>query len=227
MIRALIFDFDGLILDTETPLHASWAEIYGEHGLTVSPAAWASLLGASADPPEMYELLEAHLDRPVDRPFLRERRLRRELELLKHEVIMPGVSELVAAADARGLRMAVASSSERSWVENHLSRLGLRERFSAVVCAEDVERTKPDPALYIEALKRLDARAEEAIAFEDSDHGTRAASAAGIFCVAVPNGITRHAQFPSADLIANSLAENSLEAYIQAAEGRRRKGSRR
>jgi HAD superfamily hydrolase (TIGR01509 family) len=220
MIRALVLDFDGLILDTETPLRASWNEIYREHGLTVSPVAWAGLLGASADPPEMYEFLERHLHRPVDREALRKRRLVRELELLEHEKVMPGVLGLLAAAEREGLKKGIASSSERDWVEGHLGRLGLLHRFDAVVCAEDVERTKPDPALYQEALNRLGVRPEEAIAFEDSDHGSQAASAAGIFCFAVPNRVTESSSFPRAGCVLPSLDDVSLEELVRHAETR-------
>jgi len=78
MIKALVLDFDGLILDTETPFRESWREIYAEHGLTVTPEAWASLLGSSSDPPEAYELLEQHLSRSVDRKGIHARRLARE-----------------------------------------------------------------------------------------------------------------------------------------------------
>jgi HAD superfamily hydrolase (TIGR01509 family) len=222
MIRALILDFDGLILDTETPLQASWNEIYVEHGLTVPDDRWAELLGASADPPEMYEFLEDHIGRPVNRAEVRKRRLIRELELLERETILPGVCELLAAADAKGLRKAVASSSERDWVEGHLARLRLLKRFDTIVCAEDVPRTKPDPALYQEALRRLHVAPDEAIAFEDSDHGSCAAAAARIFCVAVPNRVTKGLRFPYADLILPSLAGSSLDGLIIAAESSRR-----
>ncbi len=220
MIRALVFDFDGLILDTETPLQLSWEEIYSEVGLSVPPVRWASLLGAAADPPEAYALLEEHLGHPIDRESVRRKRLRREHELLAGETILPGVTELIREARSRGLGLAVASSSDRAWVERHLRTFGLLLSFQALLCAEDVTLVKPDPELYTAALCALGARADEAIAFEDSVHGAEAARRAGLFVVVVPNRVTRHSNFPNADLVVGSIAERSLDEYIHAAERR-------
>ena len=225
MIRALVFDFDGLILDTETPLQLSWEEIYSQVGLSVPPAHWASLLGAAADPPEAYALLEKHLGHPIDRRAIREKRLRRERNLLAAETILPGVRELIGEAGLRGLGLAVASSSDRAWVEQHLRNLDLLSSFDAVLCADDVALTKPDPALYTAALRALGVRADEAIAFEDSAHGAEAACRAGLFTVVIPNRVTQHATFPNADLVVRSIAERSLDEYIAAAKRRERRSS--
>jgi HAD superfamily hydrolase (TIGR01509 family) len=158
MIEAVILDFDGLILDTETPFRRSWEEIYAEHGLTVPPAVWAELIGSSVDPAEAYDLLERHLGRAIDRGAIRERRMARELEFLKDEAVMPGVRELIEDATARGIRLAIASSSEREWVVGHLEAIGLSESFEAIACAEDVATTKPAPDLYEVVLASLGSR---------------------------------------------------------------------
>jgi HAD superfamily hydrolase (TIGR01509 family) len=217
MISTLIFDFDGLLLDTETPFLQSWQEIYDEVGLSVPPSTWARLIGSSSDPPETYELLERHLDQPVDRAAIRARRLERELELLESGPLMPGVRKFIEEATARGLLLGIASSSERAWVHGHLSQRELLSPFTAIVCAEDVARTKPAPDLYVAALAALGVPAREAIAFEDSAHGVQAAKTAGLFCVVVPNQVTRHLAFPQADLLVDSLSARTLDEYIQAA----------
>ncbi len=214
MIRALILDFDGLILDTETPLRDSWYEIYEEAGMSVNDEVWAGLLGAEADPPGAYLLLEQHLGRPVDREALREKRSAREQDLLRHEVAMDGVVPLLSEASDQGLMLAVASSSDRTWVEGHLRRLGLYNRFQAIVTADDVDRTKPSPEVYRHALRMLDVAPRDAIAFEDSLHGVRAAKLAGLFAVAVPNRVTRHLSMNEADLVVGSIAEKTLDEYI-------------
>ena len=214
-IRALIFDFDGLILDTESPLYNSWMEIFEKHGLVVTQQQWASLLGASADVPEAYDLLEAHLGKPLDRALIREQRLSRELQLLDSEDVLPGVRELIHEAKEVGLGLAVASSSDRAWVEGLLTKHGLIESFDTVVCAEDVAQTKPSPDLFLKALEHLNVEAREAIVFEDSEHGAGAAKAAGIFCVAVPNNVTKSLAFADADLIVTSIAEHSLQGYTE------------
>jgi len=215
MIEAVILDFDGLILDTETPFRRSWEEIYAEHGLLVSPTVWARLIGSSADPEEAYALLERHLGRPVDRGAIRNQRMARELELLEHEQAMPGVRELIGQATAQGLRLAIASSSEREWVVDHLARIGLLEPFEVIVCAEDVAATKPAPDLYEAALGSLGVSPDRAIAFEDSVHGVTAAKAAGLYCVAVPNRVTRYLGFPEADLVVEGLSERSLAEVMR------------
>jgi len=184
----------------------------------VTPDTWAALLGSSSDPPEAYDLLEEHLARRVDRKGIHARRLARELELLETEPAMPGVRELIEEARSRGLLLAIASSSERDWVIEHLRRLGLLLHFDAIVCSDDVERTKPAPDLYEKALEALGVRPDEAIAFEDSIHGVAAAKAAGIFTVAVPNEVTRHLGNPNADLIVDSVDAMTLDRYIAAAK---------
>ena len=216
-IRAVILDFDGLILDTESPMRASWTEIFEQHGLVVPEEQWALLLGASADPPEAYELLEQHLDVPVDRRSLHSQRMARELKLLEFEALLPGVRELVEDARSAGLGLAVASSSERAWVEGLLEKHNLIEPFDAIVCAEDVAQTKPAPDLFLKALDLLGVEPKEAIAFEDSLHGVAAAKAAGIFCIAVPNPVTQCLDFSTADLRIDSIASHGLQHYIDAA----------
>jgi len=217
-IEVLIFDFDGLILDTETPFYLSWREIYVEHGLFVSPGEWAALVGSSVDPPEAYRLLEAHLDRPVDRTAIRERRMARETELLRAAQPLPGVRELIDEAVSQGLRLGIASSSGRAWVVGHLAAAGLLDRFEAITSADDVTVTKPAPELYDDVLCRLGVLPERALAFEDSQHGVAAAKAAGLYCIAVPNEITRHAAFTSADQVLDTLAGHRLVEFLDAAE---------
>lgn len=216
-IRALIFDFDGLILDTESPMRAAWLETFAEHGLVVSAEQWASLLGASADLPEAYELLEDHLGVSVDRMAIQDHVVGRELQLLESEDVLPGVRELIQTAQAAGVRLAVASSSEREWVHSLLSQHGLIESFDVVVCAEDVAQTKPFPDLFLKAIAHLNVESYEAIVFEDSEHGVRAAKAAGIFCVAVPNKVTQCLPFADADLVVTSIAEYTLQQYTERA----------
>lgn len=214
-IRALIFDFDGLILDTESPMHDSWMEIFKQYGLTVTASQWASLLGASADVPEAYDLLEEHLGKPVDRTLIHKQRLSRELQLLDSEDVLPGVRELIHEAREAGLGLAVASSSDRAWVEGLLTKHDLIQSFDTIVCAEDVAQTKPSPDLFLKALRHLNVEAREAIVFEDSEHGAGAAKAAGVFCVVVPNKVTECLTFADANLIVSSIAEYSLQGYTE------------
>jgi len=219
MIKALIFDFDGLILDTETPVYRSWVEIYQRFGLTLPFDDWANIIGTSAaehfDP---FDQLEAALDRKLDRGKLTEERTAFEFSLVAKNSALPGVEKMIAAAQYKCLKLAVASSSSCDWVLGHLKRLALIQHFDAICCADDVALTKPDPALFLLALARLELTSEEAIVLEDSPNGITAANRAGIFSVAIPNGMTRGLPLSHADLQLQSLADSSLEALIQLAE---------
>ena len=113
-----------------------------------------------------------------------------------------------------GLKLGIASSSDREWVMVHLTRLGLAPYFDVVHTADDVERTKPDPALYILALSSLGLKPEEAIVFEDSPNGVTAAKSAGIFVVAIPNPLTSQLSLDHADLKLDTLADLSVNEII-------------
>lgn len=213
-LRGLLFDFDGLIVDTETPSLAAWQELYREHGHELPLDRWATVIGTVGawDP---FELLE-ELAGPVDREALDARRLARELELGEIEELRPGVLDLLGEARRRGLATAIVSSSPRWWVDRHLGRLERAEDFDAIVTADrDPERAKPRPTLYLEALSRLGLTADEAVAFEDSPNGVRAAKAAGIFCVAVPNRVTAELDLDGADLVVRSLAELPFDELLE------------
>jgi beta-phosphoglucomutase-like phosphatase (HAD superfamily) len=118
-IKALIFDFDGLILDTETPLFQAWYEIFQTYGLSLSIQEWAEFLGHSADPEEPYVALENQLKKAIDRESIRAKRILREKELLLSQKVLPGVEPLLQEAKRSGLKLAIASSSDRYWVTKY------------------------------------------------------------------------------------------------------------
>jgi HAD superfamily hydrolase (TIGR01509 family) len=210
-IRGLLFDFDGLLIDTETPSRLAYEELYREHGHELPLDKWATLvgtIGAEFDP-------DAHLEQLVGTPLDRERmtqRLRaRERELSDLEDLRPGIEDYLADAERLGLKTAIVSSSTREWIARHLERLDRVNSWDAIVAADgDVERAKPQPTLYLDALDALGLQPHEAIAFEDSLNGIRAAKSAGILCVAVPNPITETFALDEADLLLGSLEELSL-----------------
>ncbi len=221
MIQALVFDFDGLILDTEISAYQSWQEIYQEHGCHLPLEKWAMRIGGAADLFDACEYLETLLQRPVQREALRSQRRQRHLELIAAYSALPGVEEYLVTGRQRGLRIGVASSSPQSWVTDHLSRLGLLEYFDALRCGDSVTYKKPHPELYLSALDDLGVRADQAIALEDSPNGVLAAQRAGIFCVAVPNVITGQLRLDHADLQLTSLSEMSLADLLQEFEKRK------
>lgn len=217
-IRALLFDFDGLIVDTETPSLASWQAVYREHGRELPLERWATIIGTTGPGFEPLDHLE-ELHGPIDRDAVKTRRQEHELRLLEIEELRPGILEYLEEAERRGLKTAIVSSSTRKWVDRHLVRLERAEHFDEIVTADrDPERSKPRPTLYLEALERLGVAADEAIAFEDSPNGVKAAKAAGIFTVAVPNGVTAALGLDEADLVADSLADLSLQDLLDRAD---------
>ncbi len=221
-IRGLLFDFDGLLVDTETPSRLAYEELYREHGHELPLDQWATLVGTIGAPFDPDAHLEELVGHPLDREQMSKRLRTREHELCDLEDLRPGVEEYFEDAERLGLRTAVVSSSNKEWIERHLGRLGRLEGLDAVVAANgDTQRAKPQPDLYVEALELLGLRPHEAVAFEDSLNGIRAAKAAGIFCVAVPNPITKTFALDEADLLLASLEELSLDELIARVDGDR------
>jgi len=217
--RALIFDFDGLILDTETTEWRAWKTVFDEHDAPLTLEEWLPTIGtASAFDPKRE--LAARSPRPVDVRAAHERVRELRDGFISAERALPGVEAMLDSADELGLACGVASSSTRVWVSKHLAMLGLAHRFQALACREDVATTKPAPDLYVRALGSLGVGATEALAFEDSLNGVRAAKAAGMRCVAVPNDMTASMDLSEADLILPSLASMSLEGLLGRIDGR-------
>lgn len=212
MLKALIFDFDGLILDTETPEMLVWQELFARHGQAFSVSTWGQIVGGAGHTSfEPAVHLESLLGHPIDRQAVNLQARQLSDEAILRQPVLPGALELIRAAKSRGYPLAIASSSPHVWVDTHLKRLGLFDYFEFIICAEDVTRTKPDPGLYLAALKALQVQAGQAVVFEDSPNGIQAAKTAGIFTVAVPNPLTAQLSLGQADLVLNSLEEVSLE----------------
>jgi len=208
-IQGLIFDFDGLILDTETPDLTAWMSIYSKYGGKFDFKSYISFIGKE------YQL---HL--PVEQLILQKPTLNKykifkewqqiEKELIEKQPISLGVLDYLKTAKELGLKVGIASSSDRAWVSGHLMRLNIQNFFDTIHTVEDTGIPKPDPALYSLTLKTLGLWPKQVIAFEDSPNGISAAKAAGIYCVAVPNPVTNSLGIDHADLIINSLDQLSL-----------------
>lgn len=213
MLKALIFDFDGLILDTETPEVLVWQSIYRDHGFELPLEEWEKTIGgygiSSFDAAEhLSQLASGGLD-----PAALRARYRREADrIIDSSPMLPGVTDMIDQAKEAGMEIAIGSSSPHAWVDSHMQRLGIFHHFGQVICADDVEpgRTKPNPDIYLKALDRLKVCNDEAVVFEDSPNGVLAARRAGIFVVAVPNPLTARMRV-TGDLTVSSLAELSLQ----------------
>ena len=207
MLQAIVFDFDGTILETEGPDYQSWQEIFDAHGSELTLDVWIQCVGGAPVGFDPFAILERQTGVVLDRPSTHQARRKRVVELIEQQPPMPGVEALIAAAQSAGMGLAVASSSPRVWVEGNLNRLGLRHHFQAVRTADDVERVKPDPTLYRLAAAALGSAPERTLAIEDSHTGMLAAKGAGLHCLVVPNSVTQFSDFSLADLRLVSLAD--------------------
>ncbi len=219
-IEGLIFDFDGLILDTETPEYLVLQDIFGSFGASLPLAEWNASVGASLEAFDPFEYLAKHVCQPFDRTALRKLWRINSNRMIDQQGPLPGVVKTIHRAQELGLKLAIASSSDRTWVVGHLARLNLLDKFTKILTAEDVAHIKPAPDLYQKAIQALGLKPSAAVAFEDSPNGIIAARAAGLFCVAVPNPITRQLDVDHADLVIDSLASLTLDELIEKANHR-------
>lgn len=204
-LRAILFDFDGLIVDTESAIYEAWRELYLSEGHDLPREVYVQCVGSTFGHYDPMEELERLTGRSIDwtaRLAVKNARIR---ELQRDLNTMPGVRDLLAACDSSGLRRAVASSSDRQHVHGWLDRVGLKTSFQAIRSRDDVARPKPAPDLFLAALDALGVAAEEAIVLEDSLNGLRAANAAGVPCIVVPSPVTLGLDFSAATAIIPTL----------------------
>lgn len=214
MIRALILDFDGLIIDSERAVWRAWRETFAEYGADFPDDIWLPMVGTREldDAPWRYLMQAVGIE--VTRSDLDARKRQRSVEFANRLQPLPGVVRLLTEAQRRGLSLAIASSSSAWWVEGHLERLGLRDRFSAVCTADQAGPGKPAPDVYLAALAALGVQATEALAFEDSEHGVAAAKAAGIATIAVPGSFSDGMDLSAADAVIDSIAAIDLQKWL-------------
>ena len=227
MIEAVVFDFDGLIFDSETHEYETVLELFAEHGAELPLEVWGQCVGRAPGFFDPYAYLEERTGARVDRDALDALRRTRFHERISAHGPIPGVEEALRAARSLGLRVGLASSSNREWVEPQLRRLGLWHYFDCVRTGDDVERAKPDPELYRSVLRCLGVESTRAVAFEDSPNGALAAKRAGMYCVVVPNRVTAALEFGEHDLRLESLMQAELAdllARISAAAARGQAG---
>ena len=209
---AVVFDFDGLMVDTEWPAFVTAREVFAQHGVKLRLEQWQERIGRGDAGPWTELLSEAVGE--VDHDVLDQARRLTKNELTDVEPLMPGVAEILDAAARLNVRTAVASSSSMSWVGRHLDRLDVADRFHAVLTSDQVERAKPWPDLFLAACNAVGAEPTRSLALEDSVHGVAAAKAAGLYCVAVPNRVTEGGNFGAADLVLDSLSGFDLGGLL-------------
>lgn len=203
MIRALLFDMDGTLVDSEQLHYRTWGETLRGHGVGDFPFdEFFRYVGVSNE-----QLAQEYIDShrlPVSVEALVRQKQQLYLQLIPTLRPIPGVRELLERMHRRYL-LAVASSSDRVELEQILATLDLRHHFSEVVGGDMVRHKKPDPEIYRQAITRLGVAPHEAVAFEDSQAGVTAAKDAGIATIAIPSPLLRGGDFSRADRILPGL----------------------
>lgn len=212
MLQAVVFDFDGTIIDSESSDYRSWQELFEQFGVQLPWERWAEGVGAAAGAVDLMSLLEQEVGRPVDRRRWGRWRRERDMTLSRSRPMLPGVESLIKEALAGGVKLGLATSGGRRWAESHLKRLTIFDHFQVICTADDVgrRRVKPHPDLYIMAADGLGVERGRTVAIEDSPNGARAALAAGLYCAVVPNPATKSLSFPDGAVMFGSLTEVNL-----------------
>ncbi|MBW4082648.1 HAD family phosphatase [Paenibacillus sp. S150] len=214
MIKGIIFDFDGTIIDTETAWYTAFNEAYEEHGVELTLEQYSTCIGTSLNSFNPYEYLMTELNLDIDKQAFRTAVQARHSKLMELEAIRPGIQHYLDSAKEAGLRLGLASSSSLEWVEKYLEQLGIRDYFDCIRTSDHVQKVKPDPELYNQALSCLGLAPDEAVAIEDSPNGSRAAAAAGMHCVVIPNEITSFLDFDVPHHKTDSLSELDFDQLI-------------
>lgn len=206
--KAIILDFDGLMVDTEYAIYSSWARVFASEGHELPLDLFNECLGSGYTHWNPGDHLESLTGKKYDWDKIN---ARRQIELeaeLEEEGLLPGVAEIISFAKSRGIPLGVASSSSSRWVCGWLKKLDIIHLFDTVVCRTDGYAVKPAPDLFLAAAHNMNTKPEDCLIFEDSRNGILAAHAAGMKAVAVPNRVTiAAAPFPEAILHLNSLME--------------------
>ena len=206
-IRSVLFDFDGIVVDTEWAIYQAWLRTFQAHNHDLPLELYTRCIGSDFDTWSPKTHLEDLTGSSFDWHDLDTRRQKEIVSELEGSQAMPGVIDLLDHLEEQKIAAAVVSSSSHHWVDGWLERIGLTERFQTVVCRGDAPRIKPAPDLYLEAAKRLELEPADCLVIEDSMNGVTSAKAAGMPVWAVPNRVTSCLDFSEADRTFASLCE--------------------
>jgi haloacid dehalogenase superfamily, subfamily IA, variant 3 with third motif having DD or ED len=214
MIKAIVFDFDGVILDSERIMYLVMTKMFHDYHVTLPLSLWSQAIGTQHGF-DSIKYLEEKAQVKIRRDHFISERDQTFNQLVDREDILPGVKSVLDQATGLGLKIGLATSSRGDWPRRHLKRLGISNYFLTIKSMDDVQKVKPDPALYLQALESLQVRPKEAIAIEDSFNGSLAAKKAGMYCIVVPNAVTKQMPFGHVDGCFKSLQDVRLQRLIQ------------
>ncbi|GIN59799.1 haloacid dehalogenase [Lederbergia ruris] len=212
MIKAVVFDFDGLILDTETAWYECYKEVLAGYEVELPLPIFAQIIGT--DDAAFYQYMEEQLQGSEEIEAINAAALTLHKEKMATIVLREGVREFLDEAKELNLRIGLATSSSESWVKPFLEKYDLLKFFETIQTRDQVTKIKPDPELYVKAVEALGVKPEEAIAFEDSLNGSLAAKRAGMNCIIVPNPVTKDLEFQEFDARIESMGGQSLRTLM-------------
>lgn len=216
MIKAIIFDFDGLIIDTESVWYESYKETLKSYQFDLPLAEFGECIGSDET------VLNTYFKKNLGESCNVDEIENRAFDIYKTKMSSPeariGVLDYLQEASEMGFKIGLASSSSKEWVTKYLKELGFLNYFEVIVTRDDVEKVKPAPDLYLKAINDLKIDSSEGIAFEDSLNGSIAAMTAGLKCVIVPNSVTELSAFENYSLRLKSMSERSLSEVIELIE---------
>jgi len=219
-LAAVVFDFDGVIMDSETLEFESHRRVFEQYGASLTTGEWCHQIGIWTEGQNEFWFRElcGRSSRPPDvATFLAAKR--RVFDEIAPRAPMRGILDLLRQLTAAGIPLAIASSSTTAWVSRATERVGVKELFAAIVTGDDVERRKPAPDVYLEAARQLGVDPALAVAIEDSAPGIAAARAAGMATVAIPHWLTEGHDLSGADLRVAHAGELTL-ARLEELAGR-------
>jgi putative hydrolase of the HAD superfamily len=218
LIKALVFDFDGLIVDTESLWFDVYKEVLVEYDCELKLEDFALSIGTKDD--VLYERLTKIARKPINRIEIDRKTHERYQQQMSQLHLREGVNEYLKAAKELGLKIGLASSSSRYWVQGFLEKFNIKEFFEVVKTSDNVKKVKPDPELYLQAIQELGVKPYEALAFEDSKNGLIAATKAGLHCVIVPNSVTSFLDFSGHLHRLSSMEEIELKDLLHLIESK-------
>lgn len=215
MIKAVVFDLDGLMFNTEEIFHGAGVELMRRRGKEMTSELFTLLMGRRAEEgyPLLVEAAELN-DDPIELWMESKQLFLDMLDL--HLAPMPGLFELLEHIEKSGLPKGVATSSDRKYLHRILGRFEILDRFHMTLTAEDVTKGKPDPEIYLKAAHRLGIEPHEMMVLEDSHNGTKAAAAAGAYIISVPHQHSRSQDFSNARHVASSLIDPVVLGMLRA-----------
>lgn len=186
MLELVVFDVDGLMLDTESVWKEAFDKAGNKYGISdLGDTLFPSLIGKRLE--DEQELLDHLLPSDIQDKLLNEWRQIGLSSLEKEVPVKPGLYEMLDFLEQHHIKMAVATTTRRDLTEQRLKKIGVYDRFEYVLCGDEVRKRKPDPEIYLSVLHKMNTKAENAIVLEDSSVGVEAAYRAGIDCIQVPD----------------------------------------